>query len=475
MSTPASAVKVWRAALVTLRARHPEISRQWFDDIQPLELSGGMLTLRAPDRMRRRYLERTALGAFQAAAQEATGRLLAIRFLDEAQQASAAEAPPALDEPPPRRRSTPPAPPAGALDGGALDDIDDELLLDPDLIFDAFVVGPSNRIAQTAARAVAEQPGRMYNPLFVHGGVGLGKTHLLHAICHEVLRLDSERNIVFVSCEEFVSRFYAYLGAQRMHDFRTAFRKADLLIVDDIHGLARHKQIQEEFFNTFNANKDRSGQIVLASDASPDEIPQLEARLVSRFSAGLVVRLDPPDFDTRVAILQRKAADRGVDLVEEAAKLIAGRFDDSANIRELEGALTLAQHLAFAEDADRVGPELADRALGVRVGQPTRRASLDRVIAVVVGHYETSLSQLQGRSRRRSVALPRHVCMYIARKHTGRSLEEIGGHFGGRDHSTVLHAVRSVENALEHDDALRATIEHLERQVFDRAAVEASA
>jgi len=481
MATPTSAKEVWCAALVSLRTANPEICRQWFDEIEPLALSAGVLTLRAPDQMRRRYLEKTTAQAFRAAAQDATGRLLTIRFVDDAiaprQGDAATHAAPTTPEVTGRdsdisanRNNVANVTLADASATPASQPVDaHEFILNPDLVFSAFVVGPNNRLAHTAASAVAKQPGDVYNPLFVHGGVGLGKTHLLHAICHEVIARDAKRRVVFVSCEEFITRFFEYLQAQRMLDFRKAFRQADLLIVDDIHDLAGHKRIQEEFFHTFNATKERGAQIILSSDASPDEIPELEDRLISRFGAGLVTKLDSPDPDTRVAILQRKAADRGVDMPLEVAKFIARRFDDSCNIRELEGALTVAQHRAFADGADVVTLDIAEKALGVNDNRPARRIPLDLVILVVVDHYGVPLSQLQARSRRRSVALPRQVCMHLARRLTSHSLEEIGGHFGGRDHTTVLHAHRMIEGRKESDAELRTVVEHLERQVVDLA------
>jgi chromosomal replication initiator protein len=344
---------------------------------------------------------------------------------------------------------------------------DERILLSPDYVFDTFVVGPTNRLAHAAAQAVAQKPGRSYNPFFVHGGVGLGKTHLLQAICQDMLRRDPSVRIAYISCSTFMDVFHEAVRAGRMHEFRHRFRNADVLVIDDIHFLSRHEQTQEEFFHTFNALYQGGKQLVLSSDAAPSDIPDLEERLVSRFNSGLVARIDRPAYETRVEILKAKARLHDLELPDDVPAYVAARID--ANIRELEGALARLRGIAMAT-GQPITLELAKQAIAdgrPAAGSEPAQPTIQQIIEAVTHYYDIKLSDLMSKRRHKSIALPRQVCMWLARKHTRFSLEEIGGYFGGRDHTTVMHAVRTVATRSQSDPALGSDVARIE-QVLTR-------
>ncbi|MDX2148293.1 MAG: chromosomal replication initiator protein DnaA [Planctomycetota bacterium] len=340
---------------------------------------------------------------------------------------------------------------------------DDALVINPDYSFDYFVVGPENRLAHAAAVAVSASPGRAYNPLFIHGGVGLGKTHLLQAVCLRILHSNPSAVVYYLSCENFTSRFMESVQVGEMIDFRHRFREVDVLVVDDIHFLAKRDRTQEEFFHTFNSLYQANKQIVLSSDAKPEEIPDLEDRLVSRFNWGLVAHVDRPCYDTRVEILKRKAAMRGMTMPDDVACLVASRIE--ANIRELEGTIGKIQMLASLDNRP-VDLELAKLAIG-EPAEPVVAAgpSIQSIIGIVTDFYRVRAADLLSKRRQRSVALPRQIGMYLARRHTRHSLEEIGLSFGGRDHTTVMHAVRTVDSRRGTDKEFDTVVRSLEDRV----------
>jgi chromosomal replication initiator protein len=324
--------------------------------------------------------------------------------------------------------------------------------------FDNFITGPSNNVAHASARGVAREPGRAYNPLFIHGPVGLGKTHLLHAICLEFIERCPRDRICFLSCEEFTNEFVHALRHNQLEEFRDRFRNVDLLVIDDIHFLKGKERTQEEFFHTFNRLYQSGRQIVLSSDAAPSEIPMLEERLVSRFHWGLVTNLDHPEMETRMAIVQHKAALHGIAVPNDVVEYIASSFRD--NIRELEGALVSIRARASVTQRP-VDITLAREALegAVRSGQPA--VTMDRIQEIVCAHYQVKTSDLRSKRRGRSVSEPRQIVMYVARTLTSLSLDEIGAHFGGRDHTTVLYAVRRVADRVRVDPPFAATVNRL--------------
>ena len=448
----------FRESLVDyLRKNHADICRHWFDDIEPSEIRDGVLRLVVREPVQLRYLQRCCATHFTEAAQNVTGRLLVVRFVspdDDAKFDGRSPAPAA-------------APVSGDDSAERPSWLDEQMLLSPDYTFDSFVVGPGNRLAHAAARAVAEKPGRAYNPYFIHGGVGLGKTHLLHAVCQALLRAQPSLRLCYISCNAFMDLFHEAVRAGRMNDFRNRFRTADVLVIDDIHFLSKHEQTQEEFFHTFNALYQLGKQIILSSDAAPTEIPDLEERLTSRFAAGLVARIERPCFETRVSIIKAKAELHGVALPDDVPSYIAAKVD--TNIRELEGALTRVRGFAMAA-GQPITLELAKQALdGESASRSGNAPSLQSIIESVTRYYDVKLTDLLSKRRHKSIAMPRQVCMYLARKHTRFSLEEIGGYFGGRDHTTVMHAVRTIEEKTGADSKLQAEVGRIEQDLLQRS------
>ncbi len=438
--------------LAYLRKAHADICRHWFDQIDVLAMDQGGLVLLMEEPVRLSYLQRCCIPPFTEAAQAVTGRLVGVRFVGE------------------RGAAGPAAPLASNVARPAADPLfDEQITLSPDYVFETFVVGPANRLSHAAAQAVAAKPGRQYNPLFIHGGVGLGKTHLLQAICQRMLAADPAARIVYISCSTFMDLFHESVRAGRMHEFRHRFRHADMLVVDDIHFLSRHEQTQEEFFHTFNALYQAGRQIVLSSDAAPADVPDLEDRLVSRFNSGLVAQIERPRYETRVEILKAKAALHDLVLPDEVPAYIAARVD--TNIRELEGALTRLRGLSMANGVP-ITLELAKQALAQprgAGGEGSPQLSVQQIIDAVTQYYDIKLGDLMGKRRHKSIALPRQICMWLARKHTRFSLEEIGGYFGGRDHTTVMHAVRTVAARTQTDVALHADVSRIEQMITQRA------
>ena len=337
----------------------------------------------------------------------------------------------------------------------------DQPVLNLRLTFDAFVVGPSNRLAHAASLAAAESPGGAYNPLFIHGACGLGKTHLLQAVCHHLLERDPNARVMYLSCEAFVSDFIRALGTNQVEAFRTRYRSADVLVVDDIHFLANKERSQEEFFHTFNTLYSRTRQVLLSSDSPPADIPTLTERLVSRFKWGLVARLDPPSFETRQAIIRQKAEARGLKITDEVTSFLAERV--STNVRDLEGAVI--RLTGYASLSGRtLDLELASEVLN-ETGSKQTGLTIESIQAVVAQTYKVKCSELTGKRRPKSIAYPRQVAMYLARKLTGKSLEEIGKAFGGRDHSTVLHACEKIRKETESAPQLHDLLERLSGQI----------
>jgi chromosomal replication initiator protein len=456
----------FRESLVDyLRKNHADICRHWFDDIEPSEIRDGVLRLVVREPVQLRYLQRCCGTHFTEAAQNVTGRLLVVRFVspdDDAKFDAAANG-----RPDTRGLSTAGSS-SGSDDGGERPAwLDEQMLLSPDYTFESFVVGPGNRLAHAAAQAVAAKPGRAYNPYFIHGGVGLGKTHLLHAVCQSLLRAQPNLRLCYISCNAFMDLFHEAVRAGRMNDFRNRFRTADVLVIDDIHFLSKHEQTQEEFFHTFNALYQLGKQIILSSDAAPTEIPDLEERLTSRFAAGMVARIERPCFETRVSILKSKAMLHGISLPDDVPAYIAAKVD--SNIRELEGALTRVRGFAMAA-GQPITLELAKQAIdGENANRGGNAPSLQSIIESVTRFYDVKLTDLLSKRRHKSIAMPRQVCMYLARKHTRFSLEEIGGYFGGRDHTTVMHAVRTIEEKSGLDGKLQAEVGRIEQDLLQRS------
>ena len=430
----------WDELLGAVRANFPELYRTWFAELAPGTLKGGELLVVVDDAAKLRFLRDSCAVAFVQAAMGLTGHLISVRF-------------------------------TGRLDGNGGHIASNthcpltQTPLSVDYTFEQFVVGPSNRLAHAASRAVCGQPGSLYNPLFIHGCSGLGKTHLLQATCSELLERNPTMSITFVSCEVFVNDFVRAIETGQLPQFRDRVRWADVLVIDDVQFLANRESSQEEIFHTFNVLYQSGKQIILSADSSPTEIPTLEDRLISRFNWGLVTQIDPPNRETRQAILHKKARLRGYEIPDELLDYIAGCVE--SNVRLLEGALTkLISETQIGGKPMTL--ETARDVLGNFEGRPVRTLQIGEILEAVSTHFSIKLHDLVGRRRSRSISHPRQVGMYLARKLTPLSLEEIGDHFGGRDHSTVLHAERVIEVSRKKNNETSDTLTQLTKQLLAR-------
>ena len=321
--------------------------------------------------------------------------------------------------------------------------------------FDTFIVGPSNQFAHAACRAVAEAPSRSYNPLFIYGGVGLGKTHLMHAIGQYVLQHDSTTRLTYISSERFMNEMINALRYDRILEFRERYRSVDILLVDDIQFVSGKEGTQTEFFHTFNALYDAQKQIVLSSDHPPHEIPALEERLRSRFEWGLIADIQPPDIETRVAILKRKAEAEGIPLPDSVALYIAGRI--KSNIRELEGSLI--RLIAYASLTGReITLDLTQEVLKNVLDQDVKAVTIETIQRFVSDYYQLKIGDLKSRNNSKSIAMPRQIAMYLCKSLTSASLPEIGRSFGGKHHSTVIHSLKKVEELRKRDGDFNSLI-----------------
>ena len=328
--------------------------------------------------------------------------------------------------------------------------------------FQTFVVGPSNQFAHASAMAVAAAPGRSYNPLFIYSGVGLGKTHLVNAIGHHAQSKNPRSRVVYLSSEQFTNELINHLSRQKMEEFRQKYRHMDILIIDDIQFIAGKDRTQEEFFHTFNALYEAQKQIVLTSDRQPKEIPDIEERLRSRFEAGLIADIQSPDLETRIAILKRKADFEGIRLPEDVAQYLAAILKN--NIRELEGGLKRLGAIASLTNTE-ITVDLAKNELKHLIDAREKIITPELIQKVVAESFGVKPVDLKSKRRTKTVVLPRQVAMYLCRTLTGASLPEIGHFFGGKDHSTVIHAVRTIEAKKEKDPELRNRIEALTKQL----------
>jgi chromosomal replication initiator protein len=459
---PTECAQLWPQFREALRAIvQREQFETWFRRAELRGIDDQVIVLAVQNHFTRDWLSNHYTDALEQAARAIPGNPRAIEIVVDPELTVLAAAPASAKSdsvPQPGQATTRPgsAPPpsVGGLMHGKLmhaSDVD----LNPHYRFDNFVVGPCNRFAHAAAVGVSESPGKAYNPFFLHGSVGLGKTHLLQSLCYSLLGRSDGMRILYLSCETFVNHFISALENGDLDTFRNKYRNVDVLVVDDIHMLANKERTQEEFFHTFNTLYNASKQIVLSSDSSPKEIPTLQDRLVSRFKWGLVTEIEPACYETRMAILKRKSRERGHELPDDVARLVAEHVD--TNIRELEGAVTRV--LGYASlSSQAVTTDLARNVLRdvfrVQRGQP----SMDDILRVVTSHFSVKLSELQSKKRTKAIAFPRQIGMYLVRKITRHSLEEIGGFFGGRDHSTVLYAIDRIKVQMKEDERLRALV-----------------
>ncbi len=407
----------------------------WFRPTSFVAGDRSSVTVRVPNPLFQDWLMKHYSAVIMEAASELKRPNLQVSFVADSQADAPStplsddEAAALQDEPPP---TTQPGP-AG---------------LNPRYTFDTFVVGSSNQFAHAACRAVAEAPSRSYNPLFIYGGVGLGKTHLMHAVGHYVLQHDRQMRLTYISSERFMNEMINAVRYDRVIDFRERYRSVDVLLVDDIQFLAGKEGTQTEFFHTFNALYDSQKQIVLSSDCPPHEIPELEERLRSRFEWGLTADIQSPDLETKVAILKKKAETEAVPLPDNVAMYIAGRI--KSNIRELEGSLI--RLIAFASlTGQDISLPLAQDVLKNILEHEQKAVTIEIIQKFVADYYNLRMVDLKSRNNSKSVAMPRQIAMYLCKLLTPASLPEIGRSFGGKHHSTVIHSIRKVEDLRKKD------------------------
>lgn len=451
--------KVWADASEILRGLlNSDLFNLWFRPIRPVSVDGEWLVLEVANDFSQLWLEDNYSDLIREVLQSATGKPLRARFV-----VANGSSGPTVPTPPtvvPTPTSTGPidAEPSAERNG-----VHKENVFNPRNTFDAFVVGDNNNFSHAAAFAVAQAPGKSYNPLFLYGGVGLGKTHLLHAIGQYVAQHRKNARVAYVSSEKFTNDYISAIQDNQLGRFRKRYRQTDVLLIDDIQFLAGKERIQEEFFHTFNALHEAHKQIVLTCDRPANEIQNLEQRLVSRFEWGLVTDLQPPDIETRLAILRKKEASMGVQLPEDIVLFLAGRI--RTNIRRLEGALIRVASYASLTGR-KISVELVENLLREVLHEEGRNTiTIDVIQRKVADHFDIRLADMTSKRRPENIAFPRQVAMFLARRLTESSFSTIGDAFGGRDHGTVLHACRLVKGRMEVDASVRQVVLFLEKQL----------
>jgi chromosomal replication initiator protein len=438
---------VWDNVLARIETKVNRFSYySWFRQTSLLGDSGNTITIRVADPMVVDWLTKHYAGVIGEALAEVGRKGAELKFVPDGSELEAAGPDPSVTETI-SSDVIPAAPSAGDVAG-----------LSPRYSFEAFIVGASNQFAHAACRAVAEAPSRSYNPLFLYGGVGLGKTHLMHAIGHYVLTHSPGLKLTYISAERFMNEVINAIRYDRILEFRERYRGVDVLLVDDIQFIVGKERTQTEFFHTFNALHDAQKQIVISSDQPPHQMTELEERLRSRFEWGLIADIQPPDLETKIAILKRKAEAEGVPLPDDVALYIAGRI--KSNIRELEGSLI--RLLAYASlTGHELSMSLAQEVLRDVLRNDQRAVTIDGIQKFVADYYKLKLADLKSRNNSKSVAMPRQVAMYLCKSLTNASLPEIGKSFGGKHHSTVIHSIRKVEELRQSDSAFNSLINTL--------------
>ena len=440
---------LWNKALSQIEKKISKPSFDtWLKSTKAHSLQGDTLTITAPNEFARDWLEERYSQLIGGILYEITGEDLAVKFIIPQNQTNEDDNLPTPPKKPIRDEEQPDIP---------------FNMLNRKNTFDTFVIGSGNRFAHAASLAVAEAPAKAYNPLFIYGGVGLGKTHLMHAIGHYVLEHNPGAKVVYLSSEKFTNEFINSIRDNKAVEFRNKYRKVDVLLIDDIQFLAGKESTQEEFFHTFNTLHEESKQIVISSDRPPKEIPTLEDRLRSRFEWGLITDITPPDLETRIAILRKKAKAEGLDIPNEAMLYIANQID--SNIRELEGALIRVVAYSSLINKD-INADLAAEALKDII--PSSKPKVITILDIqrIVGlFYNVKLEDFKAKKRTKSVAYPRQIAVYLSRELTDFSLPKIGEEFGGRDHTTVIHAHDKIAKQLSTDSVLQKQVKEINEQL----------
>jgi len=434
--------ELWSAALSLLKAKLSQQQYEtWFRELNCTYVSlDREVVIEAPSRFCKSWLSNHYLDLINECLSEAAGHRMsaAIRARDEfaASGSMRGSLPAPSRKKPSAERGVP---------------------LNKNFTFDTFVVAPSNALAHAAAIAISDAPGRLYNPLFVHSSVGMGKTHLLQACCHGIKKKNPHLNILYLSCESFVNEFIASVEKGELENFRYNYRHVDVLAIDDIHFLASKERSQEEFFHTFNTLYHSQKQIILSSDSPPKDIRPLEDRLVTRFKWGLVAKIDPPEMETRISIIQMKAKLLNRNIPREVTEYLAANVTTS--IRELEGAIIRVLGISALTNRP-LDMKIAREALRERRATGAKVNIVD-ILSTVAARFSLKVTDLQGKKRPHHIAFPRQICMFLAKELTHLSLTEIGGHFGSRDHTTVLYAVKKIKERIKADPSLEETIAKL--------------
>lgn len=441
---------VWEEVLAYIENKVPkQVFDTWFIPLHFNGIDDSSVRLEVPNKFFGEWLDQHYGELLLEALAVATGReqrSIAVSFIpsgrgvEKEEQASGEHAATRLVQGGRPRRSTP---------------------LNPKYTFKSFVVGGSNQFAHAASRAVADAPAKAYNPLFIYGGVGLGKTHLLNAIGNHVAER-SDMRIAYVTTEQFTNEVINSIRYDKMIDLRKRYRNIDMLLVDDVQFLAGKERTQEEFFHTFNTLYEAQKQIVLSSDRFPKDMPDMEERLRSRFEWGLIADLQPPDVETRIAILRKKSDDEGIALPEDVIQFLAENM--KSNIRELEGSLVrLGAYSSLTGQA--ITMEMARNVLRDIIGEKRKIVTMDDIEEAVAARFHVKISEIKSRRRSKTLVYPRQIAMYLSRELTDASFPEIGRHFGGKDHTTIIHACKQIAKAKEQDPALRATLDSLKEQI----------
>lgn len=437
---------IWQKTLDLLKSELTEISfNTWIKTIEPLSMSASTIDLGVPAEFNKGILESRYAMLIKNAVKQVTSKEYIINFLipsvENAQKARESHEILSTDE-------------------------NYVSVLNPKYTFDTFVIGNSNRLAHAASVAVAEAPAKAYNPLFLYGGVGLGKTHLMHAIGHYVLSQNSSMKVLYVSSEKFTNELINAIKDDRNEEFRGKYRNIDILLIDDIQFIGGKERTQEEFFHTFNALYEADKQIIISSDKPPKEITTLEERLRSRFEWGLIADIQPPDLETRIAILQKKAQLENISVSNDVLVFIADKI--ASNIRELEGALNRVIAYGSLTEHD-INVELANEALKeILTANNTRIINSKSIIEAVSRYFDLKPEEFKSKKRSRDISFPRQIAMYLCRELTELSLPKIGDEFGGRDHTTVIHAFDKISKGIDKNPETRRTVEELRRNIVGK-------
>ena len=445
--------QLWQQLSTALRPQvSPDTFKRWFSAVKLVQATDETLTFRVPNNIYQFWIESNHMAALQAAILTGLGSPREVKFVTASDGVTKKEA-----------ESVEEIAPVEFVRENARDSKQsgNSLGLNPRNNFESFVIGPNNEIAHAASLAVAKTPARTYNPLFIYGGVGLGKTHLMQAIGQYVISTKKGAKVMYLSSELFINEFIDAIQHNNLVKFRKRYRQADLLLIDDIQFLGGKERSQEEFFHTFNTLFDGHKQIVLSSDRPPSEIANLEHRLVSRFEWGLTAELQPPDVETRMAILRKKAHTLQIKLRDEIFDFLANRI--RTNVRRLEGALMRVASFASLSAGKELTNEVVEHLLKDILQEEARHSvTIEQIQRRVAEHFDVRLADMTSKRRPANIAFPRQIAMYLARELTKASLNEIGDAFGGRDHGTVLHACKLVKRRMQEQDNIRQTISFID-------------